>query len=384
MPLSVARRHLFRPTRAVLVLLAASLVAGIVVTGSASAAASSVAPVSPAVKAAVDAAVAAGMPGVVVRVDVGGAVQSATAGTADIATGADITPSARFRVGSLTKTYVATVVLQLVGEKRVVLDCPIEHYLPGLLNNGKRITVRQLLNHTSGVPDYTQDPSLLAGITSGRVYTPRELIALGNSMPRSHAPGTRWSYSNTNYIVAGLLVEKVTGRKLATVLENRIFRPLNLTHTSFATVTPAGTAHGYVPAQWSPAQDGRPYDVTAVNASHAWAAGAIVSNVSDVSTFYRALFSGRLLAPAQLRAMKTTVAQDPKDPQSTFRYGLGIERVRDTCGVNWGLGGAIFGYSTAAYYNERTGRTFVIAATMSPPSPSAAPAMAELTNTLAC
>lgn len=365
-------------------MLATSLVAGTVVTGSASAAVSSVAPVSPAVNAAVDAAVAAGVPGVVVRVDAGGAVQSATAGTADIATGADITPSARFRVGSLTKTYVATVVLQLVGEKRVVLDCPIERYLPGLLNDGERITVRQLLNHTSGVPDYTQDPSLLAGVTSGRVYAPRELIALANSMPRSDAPGARWSYSNTNYIVAGLLVEKVTGRNLATVLENRIFRPLDLKHTSFATVTPANAAHGYVPAELSPAQDGRPYDVTAVNASHAWAAGAIVSNASDVSTFYRALLGGRLLAPAQLRAMKTTVAQDPTDPQSTFRYGLGIQAVRDACGVNWGHGGEIFGYSTAAYYNERTGRTFILAATMSPTPPAAAAAMADLTNALVC
>src|SRR4051794_13005069 len=185
-------------------------------------------------------------------------------------------------------------------------------------------------------------------------------------MPRSDAPGAHWSYSNTNYIVAGLLVEKVTGRNLATVLENRIFRPLDLKHTSFATVTPANAAHGYVPAELSPAQDGRPYDVTAVNASHAWAAGAIVSNASDVSTFYRALLGGRLLAPAQLRAMKTTVAQDPTDPQSTFRYGLGIQAVRDACGVNWGHGGGIFGYSTAAYYNERTGRTFILAATMSP------------------
>lgn len=384
MPISAARRRSFRPMRAVSVTLATPLVALTFITGSAAAAVSCVAPVPPAVNAAVNAAVEAGVPGVVVRVDVGGAVQSATAGTADIATGADITQSARFRVGSLTKTYVATVVLQLVGEKRVALDSPIERYLPGLLDNGKRITVRQLLNHTSGVPDYTQHPSLLAGITSGRVYTPRELIALGNSMPRSYAPGARWSYSNTNYIVAGLLVEKVTGRKLATVLENRIFRPLNLRHTSFATVTPADTAHGYLPAEWNPAQDGRPYDVTAVNASHAWAAGAIVSNASDVSTFYRALFGARLLAPAQLRAMKTTVAEDPADPQSRFRYGLGIERVRDACGVNWGHTGAIFGYSTAAYWNERTDRSFVVAATMSAPSPAAATAMAELTDRLVC
>jgi D-alanyl-D-alanine carboxypeptidase len=353
------------------------------ISGPASAA-TPTAPVPKTIASSIAQVVAAGVPGVIVRVDGDGPPQTASAGTSNLATGTALTPGARFRIGSLTKSYVATVVLQLVGEKRIILDAPVERYLPGALTLGKQITVRQLLNHTSGVPDYTLNPSFLPAVTAGTVFSPRQLLALANAMPRAGTAGSGFDYSNTNYIATGLLVEKVTRHPLATVLDHRIFRPLHLRHTSFATVTPANIAHGYVPADWNPAHDGTPYDLTALNASHAWAAGAIVSNAADVSTFYRALFGGRLLAPAQLRAMKTTVAQDPSDPRSKFRYGLGIERIRDACGANWGHGGAIFGYSTAAYWNERTGRTFVLATTMMPAPPAADAPMSALVDALVC
>lgn len=375
MPSATALR---RTLAAVSVPLSLALVSG------PAAAATPTVPVPTTIASAIADVVAAGVPGVIVRVDGAGPTQTASAGTSNLATGTALTADARFRIGSLTKSYVATVVLQLVGEKRIILDAPIERYLPGALTLGKRITVRQLLNHTSGVPDYTLHPTFLPAVTAGTVFTPGQLLTLANAMPRAHAPGSRFDYSNTNYIAAGLLVEKVTRHPLATVLDHRIFRPLHLRHTSFSTVTPANIAHGYVPADWNPAQDGTPYDLTALNASHAWAAGAVVSNAADVSTFYRALFGGRLLAPAQLHAMKTTVAQDPSDPQSTFRYGLGIERVSDVCGANWGHGGAIFGYSTAAYWNERTGRTFVVASTMMPAPPAADAPMSALLDALVC
>ena len=116
-------------------------------------------------------------------------------------------PLPQYRVGSITKTFVATIVLQLVGEGRLRLDEPVATRLPGLLPNRPRITVRQLLNHTSGLPDYIQDPELFAGIDKNRVWAPRELVALADKHPMLFAPGSAWSYSNTNYIVAGLLIQ---------------------------------------------------------------------------------------------------------------------------------------------------------------------------------
>ena len=119
-------------------------------------------------------------------------------------------PAAQFRIGSITKTFVATVVLQLVGEGRLTLDEPVARRLPGLLANGHQITVRQLLNHTSGLPNYSDDPDLFAGIVQNRIWDPRELVALAERHPQLFAPGSAWRYSNTNYIVAGLLIEAVT------------------------------------------------------------------------------------------------------------------------------------------------------------------------------
>jgi D-alanyl-D-alanine carboxypeptidase len=329
-----------------------------------------------AIDAALNDVVDAGVAGILVEVkDPQHAARRYAAGAGDLATGTALRPNARFRVGSITKTFVATVVLQLVGEGRLNLDAPVARRLPGLLANGDRITVRQLLNHTSGLPDYTADPKLLAGIVDNRVWKPRELVALAEKQGREFAPGTAWGYSNTNYIVAGLLIRAVTGRPLALELSRRIFSPLRLDHTSFPAVKSRVTgyhAHGYISTETNPTPDGRPLDVTGYNPSHAWAAGAIVSNAADLSRFYRALMSGELLDRPLLRQMKTTVAMDPADPNSTFRYGLGLQRVTDDCGVNWGHDGAIFGYQNNAYWNASTGRTVVVASTMFP-----APAAAE-------
>ncbi len=159
----------------------------------------------------------------------------------------------------------------------------------------------------------------------------------------------------------------MTGRPLARELDRRIFAPLRLRHTSFPATTARLSgyhAQGYVSTEFIPTADGQPLDVTGYNPSHAWAAGAIVSNAADLSTFFRALLSGRLLPPAQLREMKQTVAEDPTDPDKTFSHGLGLVRVSDACGANWGHGGTIFGYQSMAFRNERTGRSVVIASTM--------------------
>ncbi|MEO7060211.1 MAG: serine hydrolase [Lapillicoccus sp.] len=339
-------------------------------------------------EAALNDVVAAGVPGIVARVQEGHrAARDYAAGVGDLATGAALRPTATYRVGSITKTFVATIVLQLVGEGRIGLDEPIARRLPRLLANGNQITVRQLLNHTSGLPDYNQDPELFAGIVKNRVWRPRELVALAERHPQLFAPGSAWGYSNTNYIVAGLLIEAVAGHPLARELDRRIFFPLRLDHTSF----PVGNApltgyhaHGYISTEAIPTPDGQPLDVTGYNPSYAWAAGAIVSNAADLSHFYQALMGGKLLGAALLREMRKTVAEDPTDPHTTFRYGLGLERVNDACGVNWGLGGAIFGYEGLAYWNARTGRTVVIASTMNPAPAAANTPLATLTGLALC
>jgi D-alanyl-D-alanine carboxypeptidase len=342
--------------------------------------------------AALDAAlqelVGAGVPGIVVRLqDPGRAAIGLTAGVGELATGAELRPSAQFRIGSVTKTFVATVVLQLVGEGRLTLDDPVSRWLPGLLARGHEITVRQLLDHTSGLPDYVNDPDLFAGIVQNRIWDPRELVGLAERQLPLSTPGSVFAYSNTNYIVAGLLIEAVTGHALGRELERRIFSPLGLGHTSFPATSARMRgyyAHGYLSPEPIPTADGPRLDVTGYNPSHAWAAGAIVSNPADLATFFRALLGGRLLSPPLLREMKQTVDEDPTDPVRTYRYGLGLQRVSDTCGVNWGHSGAIYGYQTLAFWNERTGRTVVMASNMEPAPASAEAPLATAVNLALC
>jgi len=342
-------------------------------------------PSSPELRTLLNGVIAASVPGALVRVQDHDRIRQAAAGTPDLATGAPLRPQARVRVGSVSKTFVATVVLQLVGEGRLALDRPVDHWLPGLLHDGTKITVRQLLNHTSGLFDYTADPGLLAGVVQNRRFDPTELVAIAETHPGSFAPGTAWEYSNTNYIVAGLLVQAVTRHPLGEELQRRIFTPLGLADTSFPTGTGdlAGYhAHGYVPPDLVPGSGGRPVDVTGLNPSHAWASGAVVSTAKDISRFYRSLMGGKLLSARMLQQMKTTTAESPTDPD--FRYGLGIERVQDRCGVNWGHGGAIFGYETMAYWNESTGRTVVMASTIHPAPAAAGTALAAAADRALC
>jgi D-alanyl-D-alanine carboxypeptidase len=338
--------------------------------------------------AALNDVVATGVPGIIVRVqDADRSARSFAAGVGDLATGAALRPAAQFRIGSITKTFVATVVLQLVGEGRLTLDEPVARRLPGVLANGHDITVRQLLNHTSGLPNYSDDPDLFAGIVQNRIWDPQELVALAERHPQLFPPGSAYEYSNTNYIVAGLLIEAVTRHPLARELERRIFSPLHLDHTSFPGASARLTgyyAHGYLSPEAIPTADGPRLDVTGYNASHAWAAGAIVSNAADLSKFYRALLSGKLLGLPLLREMKKTVPEDPTDPDTTFRYGLGLQRVNDACGANWGHSGTIFGYQSLAYWNERTGRTVVIASTMHPAPAAAESPLATATDLALC
>jgi D-alanyl-D-alanine carboxypeptidase len=314
------------------------------------------APVTPTSSSRLRGVVDAGSPGAISLVNDGDGVELQAAGVADTDSGRAMRPTDRFRMGSNTKSFVATVALQLVGEGKLSLDDTVEHWLPGSLSYGETVTLRQLLNHTSGVPDYQVilEPKVLAGGNSAtRTYTPRDLVAMIADKQPDFAPETSWHYSSTGYILAGLIIERVTGNRLGDELQTRIIKPLHLRDTSFpidTTAIPGRHANGYG------ALDGSLRDLTLFNSSAAWATGGLVSTAADMAHYWRALLGGELLAPRQLAAMKTTV---PIGNGLPISYGLGLMKFdaydSKACGVLWGNGGDIPGYSTE-FFNSEDGK----------------------------
>ncbi|HEX8631352.1 MAG TPA: serine hydrolase domain-containing protein, partial [Catenuloplanes sp.] len=263
----------------------------------------------------------------------------------------------RFRTGSVTKTFVATVVLQLAAEHRLRLDDPVERWLPGRVNNGGRITLRHLLTHTSGLYNYTNDviPSLQDWLGYRyRTWQPADLLAVANRQPPLFAPGEGWAYSNTNYIALGMVIEAVTGRGYATEIRDRIIRPLRLRQTESPgrRLGIAGPhAHGYLPRE--EAGTPAPVDVTRINPTIAGAAGDMITSTADLNTFFRALLTGRLLPPARLAEMKTAV--------SDGGYGMGLEQTTLPCGATvFGHGGGIFGYATLSFHTADAHRQLTV------------------------
>ena len=268
-----------------------------------------------------DQIVAARAPGAAARVRDGHQVTQAASGVADLRSGRPMQSGLTYRVGSLTKPLVATVVLQLVAEHRLSLSDTVQRWLPGILPYGDQVTIRQLLNHTSGVPDYTLEPLVrLYTFPRGRfrAWRPRELVALVADQPPDFPPGTAWSYSNTGYILAGLIVQAATGHQLGQELARRILRPLGLRDTLFPVNRPT-IPRPYVRGYSLPLgqEQGPLLDFTVFNPSVAWAAGALVSNLGDLERFFRALLGGRLLPPRLLAAMMTPVPTG----QPGFGYG---------------------------------------------------------------
>ncbi|MDH6144748.1 D-alanyl-D-alanine carboxypeptidase [Kitasatospora sp. GP30] len=294
------------------------------------------------------------------------------AGVGDLATGAPVPRDGQVRIGSNTKTFTATVILQLVGEGKVGLDQPVETYLPGLLRgdgiDGRRITVRELLQHTSGLPEYL---AAMGDILADphRYYEPRDLLDFALTQKADFAPGTKWEYSNTNYIVAGLLIEKVTGRPVGEEITTRIIDRLGLRHT-YVPAQGELTVRGPHPEGYERATPGGPWkDVTEFDPSAGWSAGELVSTNSDLNQFFTALMTGKLLGPAELAQMRTTVPADEVGPGT--RYGLGIMSRPLTCGgVYWGHGGDIPGYRTRGGVTD-DGRAVSISVTTTPDAASA-------------
>jgi D-alanyl-D-alanine carboxypeptidase len=306
-------------------------------------------------QAAVDDLHGYGITGVQGLADVDGRVTTARAGVANVATGAPVPVDGYFRMGSDTKTFVSVVVLQLVREGRLSLEDSVERWLPGVVagngNDGRKITVRELLQHTSGIADYADGLPLLAtaeGFQAHRFdhHDAAELVALAMTKPPLFAPGASWSYSNTNYVLAGMIINRATGHSWAQEVHDRILAPLHLNHTYVPGDEPTlrnPHADGYT--QFAPG--GPLVDTTLFNPTAADAAGAMITTPTDLARFWQALQGGRLLAPAQMAQMHQTVPEPGSAPAFPGdRYGLGIVSIPDSCGGYWSHAGDELGWST--------------------------------------
>lgn len=259
-------------------------------------------------------------------------------GLADRRTGRKVVGTEHSRIGSDTKTWTATVVLQLVGGGKLKLDGTVDDYLPGLVRtkdyDGRKITIRQLLRHTSGLPDYLDAP-FWNNEEAHRwdhvepLQTVKQALALA---PPDRAP-SGFAYASTNYNLLGLIVTKVTGQSIATEIFQRIIEPLGLCETSWPgdeTTIPQPDMRGYVK------RHGTLVDRTEWNTSESDASGELISTGADATTFWAALMSGKLLAPAQLADMKQTIVDDEGQD-----YGLGVEGYRFASGRAWGHSGSM-------------------------------------------
>ncbi|MEU3538684.1 serine hydrolase domain-containing protein [Streptomyces paromomycinus] len=270
-------------------------------------------------------------------------------GVADVRTGRPTTPQLQHRIGSITKTFTATAVLQLAGKGRIDLDAPIGRYLPDVVpgERGRAITVRMLLNHTSGIADYAyaiwQQPEDLEKQRFHR-WDPRELARLGLAAAPTGKPGDAHHYANTNYVIAGLLLRKVTGQTPERYITDHVIRKAGLRHTYFPAspriAGPHSKMYEGLHGEFVP-----PRDFSVQDMSWAGTAGSLVSTTDDLNHFFRSLLTGKLLGPAELREMQTTVPTDTP----RLRYGLGMFSLDSDCGRFWGHNGLVMGAETASY-----------------------------------
>ncbi|MFE6977853.1 serine hydrolase domain-containing protein [Streptomyces sp. NPDC057682] len=344
-----------------LVTLATAL--AVVAVPAAASAAPRPAPHDAALRERLDAVVSAGAVGALAEVRDGRRVWRGTAGTAEQGTTRPVPADGRFRMGSITKTFLATVVLQLAAEDRLALDDSVERWLPGTVPGGERITLRHLLNHTSGLYDYkrtlTMPPSPAFLDDRLRTWTASELVDRAVAQPpTSTTPGTAYAYSNTDYVLLGQIVEQATGRSYADEITARIIRPLGLHSTSVPGTSPripGPHPHGYVPVV--DADGMRLVDYTVMNPSLMGASGEMISTTHDLNRFVSALLGGRLLPDDLLDEMRT-----PGLEHGT--YGLGLTWRTTACGVPvYGNDGDALAYQTWSFTTADGRRTATVALT---------------------
>ncbi|MEU3221488.1 serine hydrolase domain-containing protein [Streptomyces sp. NPDC006971] len=292
--------------------------------------------------------VQAGFPGVLVSVKgKDGRTRDYTAGIGNRETGAPPPKNGHVRIGSNTKTFVAATVLQLVGEGTVKLDEPIDTYLPGVVEgpdyDGKKITVRNLLGHTSGLPDYTEFVEANTATVPSRTYTAKELLGPTLRHKAVFPVGKRRQYSNTNYIVAGMLVEKVTRKPVGEAVTERVIERLGLKQTYWPEPGDKNVRKPRMEGYIAP-PGGELKNATEMDPSVSGAAGMVISTPRDLNRFFAGLVGGKLVPAAQLKEMQKTVESPDEEPNTVF--GLGLDKITLSCATMWGHGGDIHGYET--------------------------------------
>ena len=317
----------------------------------------------PRVERALDEIVKTGMaasdtPGMAAGVWIPGRGRYAKAfGVADVTSGRPFRLNDHVRIASITKSLTATAVLQLVDRGRLRLGDTLSSYVRGI-PNGTSITVRQLLNMTAGVYDYTMDAAFTRAFDRNPLmaFGPRDAIRIVKRHKPSFAPGADVSYSDSNYVLLGLIVQRVTDRPLGQVIRHRILKPLGMSHTSYPTspAMPAPHARGYVEAA-----DGSLRDVTRINPGVASGAGAMISTLGDLRIWARALAKGTLLSREIHR--KQLMAVPFPGQVLDVGYGLGILDINDFLGHN----GAIYGFGSAMFHLPRANATIVVESNLS-------------------
>ncbi|CAM3738887.1 serine hydrolase domain-containing protein [Smaragdicoccus niigatensis] len=302
----------------------------------------------PALAAKLDAAIAdtikkANIPGAIVGITGPDGTYVHTAGVADKATGAPMKADFYGRIGSVTKTFTVTGILQLVGDGKIGLDDPISKYISGV-PEGDKVTIRMLARMQSGLPDYSENDEFIKLFLSdhNHVFTPQQLLDFAWTSPMQFAPGTNWKYTNVNLILLGMVLEKVSGQKIQDYIGEHILKPLGLKHTIFPTNAdfPDPHAQGYTVQD----ESGNETISTNWNPSWGWAAGAMISNLDDLEIWAPALAKGTLLKPeVQAQRMQMVSALHLPAPDG---YGLGIFNVGGWIGHN----GSLPGYETVVTY----------------------------------
>ncbi len=297
-------------------------------------------------QAVLDAATKAqNIPGATAAVDHAGCAWRGASGVSDIPAKTATLPGDLFHIGSITKTFTATLLLKLRAEGKVSLDSPVADYVKGV-PRGDTMTVRQLLNHTGGLFNYTECDAFWTAVEAdpARVWKPEELVALAAMQQPYFEPGQGWQYSNTDYIVLGMIVEAASGETAAEAMRSRILDPEKLVHTyldGYEAAIP-GLVRGYE-------IDGQDFlDVTwTEDPSWAWTAGGLVSTTEDINKFYADLLGGKVLAPAELQDMTSWVDTSwPTIPE----YGLGLAGRKFGSRLGTGHEGSVWGFVSASFH----------------------------------
>jgi D-alanyl-D-alanine carboxypeptidase len=289
-------------------------------------------------------------PGVVAGVQTSEYTWVRALGVADRATREPMTPEVHHRIGSVTKTFTATLLLQAADEGLLSLDDTIDQYVKGV-PNGEKITLRQMSDMTSGIASYTEDDQWVKEWSSDptRVWAPQELARIGIKESPLFDPGTEWFYSNTNYVLLGLLLEKVTGKPIGQLYQKEIIEPLDLEETSFPnkdSALPEPYDHGYTLQGKSSGE--KPIDSTHWSPSEAWTAGEMISTVDDLLVYGRALGTGKgLLPPEQQSERLDSFVSDVPPLKGDLAYGIGLGKDHGWIGHN----GEIPGYNTYLFYH---------------------------------